>query len=540
MNTKKLKPSGKIFAQLLGTAVLSAAIAGAVSYLIVTQLPNPSVKPNSIEKNTTTVVEDGTGNIGAVTPSTEGKHPEFKVLHELNQALVTVAEAVKPSVVTVFTEKVYRVQRSPFAMSPFFNDPFFQQFFGGNGMERQDPRNREKPDTPYEERKSQGMGSGVIVSADGYILTNNHVVSEADDIKVRTLDNQLLVAKVIGADPKTDVAVIKVEGKDLKPIAQGDSDKLQVGEIVLAVGSPMSANLNHTVTQGIVSAKGRSNVGLAEYEDFIQTDADINPGNSGGALVNMDGALVGINTAIVTRSGGSQGIGFAVPINMARTVMQSLIENGEVVRAWLGVQVQDLTPELAQAMDLKDTNAVLVAAVQEGSPAEKAGLLAGDVVLDLNGNKVQTAAELRNKVSILPPGTVVKVTIKRESAQKELSVKLERMPDDSAATEKSGKAKTEKSELLGFEVAGITPAIAQRYSLSPKEKGVVVVAVDPSSAAYASGVREGDVVNSLNKQNIVSVGDFKKLSSGLKEGATVLLKLSRRGGTLFLAFNLNG
>lgn len=267
------------------------------------------------------------------------------ILRELNQAFIEIASEVTPSVVTVSTERVTRARMyDPFA--DFFNDPFFG-FFGnpGNGR-RQQPQEREF--------RQQGLGSGVIVSQDGYILTNNHVVAQADSIRVRMSDGRELGATVVGADPKTDIAVIRVNASGLTPIRRGNSDDLHVGEIVLAVGSPLNPNLAHTVTQGIVSAKGRSNVGLADYEDFIQTDAAINPGNSGGALVNLYGELVGINTAIASRSGGFQGIGFAVPVNMALHVMDALISGGRVVRGWLGVSIQDVDEEMARAMGMGD------------------------------------------------------------------------------------------------------------------------------------------------------------------------------------------
>ena len=270
-----------------------------------------------------------------VTESLNAADRPINTLRDFNHAFIDIAKAVNPTVVTVFTEKVFRV-RQTFGF-PFFNTPF-EQFFD---FPRQEPREREY--------RQQGLGSGVIVSEDGYILTNNHVIADADTIQVRMLDNRILPAKVIGTDPKSDIAVLKVESeKALPAIPFGNSDSLEVGEWVLAIGSPLSADLAHSVTSGIVSAKGRSNVGLAEYEDFVQVDAAINPGNSGGALINLDGKLVGINTAIVSRSGGFQGIGFAVPVNMARRVMESIIEHGTVIRGWLGVYIQDVNEATAR------------------------------------------------------------------------------------------------------------------------------------------------------------------------------------------------
>jgi len=383
------------------------------------------------------------------------------------------------------------------------------------------------------------MGSGVIVTADGYILTNNHVVSEADEIRVRTLENRTLVAKVIGTDPQTDVAVIKIDAKDLKPIVQGNSDKLRVGEIVLAIGSPMSANLAHTVTQGIVSAKGRSNVGLAEYEDFIQTDAGINPGNSGGALVNLDGELVGINTAIASRSGGSEGIGFAVPINMAHSVMEALMTKGEVVRSWLGVQAQDMTDELARAMSIKPQDGVLIAGVQDSSPAKKAGLQAGDVIYQIDGDKIESAAQLRNKIAVMSPRTKIRLSFLRDAKPKSLELVLEKLPSPEAIATVSAKEAQEVSNLLGFQVANLSQQLIQRYRLDRNSKGVVIVGINPDSNAASAGIREGDLVQALNKKPISGLDDFMAQTKTLKESQTILLKLARQGANLFIAFNLN-
>jgi len=433
---------------VLVVVVSALSAVGTQLYIEKTGLPSLAVWSSS---------EPSISEQAPMTPSTIESGFERKVdiksIRDLNEALVAISESVRPSVVTVFTEKVFKIRRSNPFMSPFFSDPFLERFFG-----RQPQGGRERDDdSNFEERRQQGMGSGVIVSSDGYILTNNHVISEADEIRVRTLDNRTLIAKVIGTDPQTDVAVIKVDAKDLKPVVQGNSDKLRVGEIVLAVGSPMSANLAHTVTQGIVSAKGRSNVGLAEYEDFIQTDAGINPGNSGGALVNLDGELVGINTAIASRSGGSEGIGFAVPINMAHLVMEALITKGEVVRSWLGVQAQDMTDELARAMSIKPQDGVLIAGIQDGSPAKKAGLQAGDVIYQINGDKIDSAAQLRNKIAVMSPGSKIKLSFLRDAKQRDLEFALEKLPSPEGATKVSTKETQEVSKLLGFQVSNLSP-----------------------------------------------------------------------------------
>jgi serine protease Do len=450
-------------------------------------------------------------------------------LHDLSNAFVEIAEQVNPTVVTVFTEKVYKVRQSlgPFS---FFGDPF-EDFFGDDFFFG--PRRRPQ-ETPEREYRQQGLGSGVIVSSEGYILTNNHVIADADTIYVRTMNDQTLSAKVIGKDPKTDIAVIKVEAKNLPAIKKGDSDKLRVGEWVLAIGSPLNPSLAHSVTQGIVSAKGRSNVGLADYEDFIQTDAAINPGNSGGALVNLDGELVGINTAIATRTGGFQGIGFAVPINMAQSVMESLIKHGKVVRGWLGVSIQDLNESMAKAMKLKDTEGTLVGEVVEDSPAQKAGIKDGDVIIEMNGKKIRNSAQLRNTVASTSPGTPVELKILRDGREKTIAVTLGEL----ASEVKSPQIRQSLQELLGFSVAAMSGAFAEKYELDPNLKGVVVTEIDQGSAAFRAGLREGDLIRSVNRQRIQTVSEFNQILQGAKRGDTVLLQIARRGGSLYLAFEL--
>ncbi|MDZ7266797.1 MAG: DegQ family serine endoprotease [candidate division KSB1 bacterium] len=454
---------------------------------------------------------------------------QIATLRDLNNAFIEIAEAVNPTVVTVFTEKVYRVRETLSPFSFFFDDPlrdFWGEDFFGPRPRRQTP--------PEREYRQQGLGSGVIVSAEGYILTNNHVIADADTIYIRTMDGRTIAAKVVGADPKTDIAVLKVEAKNLPVIKKGDSDRLRVGEWVLAIGSPLSPNLAHTVTQGIVSAKGRSNVGLADYEDFIQTDAAINPGNSGGALVNLDGELVGINTAIASRSGGFQGIGFAVPINMAENVMQSLIKHGKVVRGWLGVSIQDLNEAMARAMKLKNTEGALVGEVVENSPAEKAGFQEGDVILEMEGRKIRNAAQLRNHVATTAPGTAVKFKILREGREHMLTATLGELPAD----RKAPQVKQSLQELLGFSVTELNRELAEQYDLGTNVKGVVVTAIDQASPAFRAGLRKGDLIRSVNRKRVQTVADFNAALAGASKGDTVLLHLTRRDGNLFIAFEL--
>ncbi|MEW6585157.1 MAG: DegQ family serine endoprotease, partial [Nitrospirota bacterium] len=329
------------------------------------------------------------------------------ILSKTSRAMAEIVAAVKPAVVNISsTQKV----KGGGMQSPFLDDPFFRRFFGNR-----------PPDKPREHKRS-GLGSGVIVDKNGYILTNNHVVKGADEIKVKLSDNREFTGKVIGSDPQTDLAVVKIDSDNLPVLKLGDSDRLQIGETVLAVGNPFG--LNQTVTSGIVSATGRANVGIADYEDFIQTDAAINPGNSGGALVNVSGELVGINTAIFSTSGGYQGIGFAIPSNMAKSVMESLISSGKVVRGWLGIYIQPLTKELAKQFNISDEKGALVGDVIEDSPAEKAGMQRGDIVLEFEGKKVEDPRSLRNMVAGTRPGKEVTVKLVRDGKQKTVKVKI--------------------------------------------------------------------------------------------------------------------
>lgn len=443
-------------------------------------------------------------------------------LRDFNQALIDIAAAVKPTVVTVSTERIMTVRQR----SPFSNDPFFDFFFG--------PRNRDRGQPPRQrEYRRQGLGSGVIVSNDGYVLTNNHVIQDADSIFVRTFDGNRYPAEVVGADPKTDIAVIRIEAEELPAIPLGDSDDLQVGEMVMAIGSPMSENLAYTVTQGIVSATGRSNVGLADYEDFIQTDAAINPGNSGGPMVNINGELVGINTAIASQSGGFQGIGFAVPSNMATRVMYSLIEEGRVVRGWLGVTIQPLDPALAQAMGLEETKGALVGDVLPDTPADEAGVQPGDVIVGMNGNTIEDFQELRNRIAATSPGTRVTFDIVREGERIEIGVKLGELPGEIAQV-----GGEDLSDVVGFSVSGLTPDLAERYDIAQGLSGVVVTGVDPGSSAARQGLQEGDLIRSVNRQRVSSVDGFNSIIAQIDQGSTVLLRVHREGSSFFLAFRL--
>jgi serine protease Do len=383
--------------------------------------------------------------------------------------------------------------------------------------------------------KEQSLGSGVVVSPDGYIITNNHVVEKSDEIKVTLFDQQNYKGKIVGTDPKTDIAVIKISAKNLPAIKWGDSEILQVGEFVLAFGNPYS--LGHTVTMGIVSAVGRANVGVADYENFIQTDAAINPGNSGGPLVNIKGELVGINTAIFSRTGGYQGIGFAVPSNMAKSVMTQLINDGKVTRGWLGVTIQNLTPELAKEFGLKKSTGALVTDIFRGSPAEKADLKRGDIILEVNGKNIRNVEALRNIVAQSKVGSSIELKVRRESKTFPVSVSITEFPQDlahAAPGDSEDDILAKDRDLAGLNVMNLTRDIAKQLGLSNNEKGVVIVKVAPNSAADEAGLKKGDVIQEMNKKRIRDFDDYNTVLPGIREGDTVLLFINRSGNKFYI------
>ncbi len=376
-----------------------------------------------------------------------------------------------------------------------------------------------------------GLGSGVIVSADGYIITNYHVVKDADEIKVLLSDKKEYTGKVIGSDSKTELSVIKIDAAGLPTVSWGNSDILQVGEVVLAVGNPYG--LNQTVTMGIVSALGRANVGIADYEDFIQTDAAINPGNSGGALVNVRGELVGINTAIYSTSGGYQGIGFAIPSNMVKSVMNSLIKKGKVVRGWLGVAIQKITPELAKQFNLKDEKGALVGDVVENSPAEKAGLKRGDVIIEYDGRKIEEPNVLRNMVANTLPGETHQVTAVRENKTLSLPIVIGELPTSAQEEVVAGEF---ENVMKGITVQDMTPAISEKLKIPERIKGVIISDVAEDSVA-AGVLAQGDVIQEINRQKIGSAKDYQELVSKLKKDEDVLLLIFRRGSSLYVTLS---
>jgi len=430
-----------------------------------------------------------------------------------------VVKAVLPTVVNISSSKVVR---TPAQFSQIPMDPFFRQFFGDEFGDRFNiPR----------ERREKSLGSGVIVSPEGYVLTNNHVVDGATDVRVTLSDKREVKARVVGTDPKTDIAVLKIDdGNKLPAITIGDSSKVQVGDYALAVGNPFG--VGQTVTMGIISATGRGGLGIEDYEDFIQTDAPINPGNSGGALVNDRGELVGINTAILSQgSGGSQGIGFAVPANLARQVMDQILKNGKVTRAYLGIVPQDVTPSIAKAFGEKEAKGVVIGDVSPGSPAQEAGLQRGDILLAVNGKPITDSNQLRMGISMMPPGTEVKLQVLRNGNEREMAVKLAEMPTQQAkANNETGGL---EGALEGVEVANLTPRTAQQLGLPAETKGVVVTDISPSSPAADSGLRKGDVIQEVNRQSVKNVSEFQEAVR--KAGKEPLLLVNRRGTTLFVA-----
>jgi serine protease Do len=432
------------------------------------------------------------------------------VLSKVSEALVEVVAAVRPSVVNISTTRIIQRRGST---SPFFNDPFFRRFFGDEMF-----REFEKP----REEKRSSLGSGTIVREDGYILTNNHVIKEAETIKVTLSDKREFEGKVIGTDPKSDLAVIKIDAKDLPALKWGDSDKLRVGEMVIAVGSPYG--LSQTVTSGIVSAKGRANVRIADYEDFIQTDAAINPGNSGGPLLNVRGELVGINTAIFSTSGGYQGIGFAIPSNMADVVLQSLIKEGKVIRGWLGVSIQTVTKELAEQFGIEEGRGALVSDVVEDSPAEKAGLKRADVIVKYNGRNVEDSLGLRNMVAATLPGNEVKITVVRDGKELVLPVTIAELTDELRGLEGSY-----ENVLRDIHIQDLTPELRQSLGVSKRVKGVVI-----TDAPESTRLKRGDVILEVNRKPVEIVEEYDKVASKIKEGQDVLLLVYRDGGVFYM------
>ncbi|MBN2281878.1 MAG: Do family serine endopeptidase [Candidatus Marinimicrobia bacterium] len=438
---------------------------------------------------------------------------EMASVVSLNQAFVKIAENVSPAVVTITTTKVINTP------SYFTEDEFFRRFFGipEGGLKQ----------------KSTALGSGVIVNEKGYILTNNHVVENGEEIKVKLDDKREYDAEIVGTDPRTDIAVIKIDGKKLPYAVLGSSEKLKVGEWVAAIGSPLREDLAHTITAGIVSAKGR-NLDLGNtIGSFIQTDAAINPGNSGGALVNIKGELIGINTAIATDGGrGNIGIGFAIPIDLAKKIMSDLIEDGKVNRAWVGVGLQEIDDETAKANDLQDIGGALVNNVMKGSPAEKAGLDFGDIIIKVDNEMVKDVGHLQYLIASKEVGQKVDLTIIRNGKEKIFKMELAEWPDDLAATG-TGEPEENEIEHYGIKVTEITPLAAEKYEINPDESGILVTAAERDSEFKA-----GDIIKRIDNKKIGTVKEFKEVLKGIdKEYFMVLVK--RGQNTFFITLEKN-
>ena len=435
---------------------------------------------------------------------------------ETSRAFSEIVGAVSPAVVNISTTKV--VKREPGA-GP--EDPFFD--FLGPFHDFSLPK----------KWKERSLGSGVIVSPDGYIITNNHVVEKSDEIKITLPDRRTFRGIIVGADPKTDIAILKIDASNLPTLKWGDSDTLQVGEFVLAIGSPYG--LSNTVTMGIISAVGRANVGIADYEDFIQTDAAINPGNSGGPLVNIKGELIGINTAIFSRTGGYQGIGFAVPCNMVRLIMEQLMQQGKVTRGWIGVTIQELTPELAHEFGLKKSKGALVSDVAKDSPAGKAGIKRGDVIIELNGKEIKDVSSLRNMVAQSKAGS--EITLKMLRSGKELTVRvvIVELPREVAEVAPARLAPDPEARVLtGLTVMNLTREIIRQLGFTKDEKGVVVVRVEPGSPADDAELKKGDIIKEINRKEIDSIEAFNRSSTNIKRNEAVLMFINRSGKKLYV------
>ncbi len=431
-----------------------------------------------------------------------------------------LADSVKHSVVNISTTKVIKgAPLQPFGgpNSPFgrfFGDDFFNHFFGNR---------------PQGEMKTHALGSGFVISGDGFILTNNHVVKKADEIKVKLDSGTEYDAKIIGVDPKTDLALIKVKpDKNFpKPVKLGESDAIRVGDWVMAVGNPFG--LGQTVTTGIISAKGRI-IGAGPYDDFLQTDAAINPGNSGGPLFNMEGEVVGINTAIIAHG---QNIGFAIPINMAKELLPQL-KSGKIIRGWLGVMIQDITPDLAKSFGLSTTKGVLVSDVTKDSPAEKAGLKRGDVIARFAGKEIRDSHMLSRTVAATRPKTDVSIDVIRDGKEKSIQVEIGTMPQN------LGTLSPENAEGWGMAVQDLTPDLARKLNLNSDEEGVVISGVKPGSPAAEAGLRAGDLIKEVNRKRIKDLDDYNEAIQKTAKGDGVLLLVKRGDGTLFVVLKKSG
>ncbi|MBI5505577.1 MAG: DegQ family serine endoprotease [Deltaproteobacteria bacterium] len=498
----------------LCTVALSGAVAGAIltGSVVSTpeQLHSPACRPASSALRC------------AVERVSELLTPAAAEAHYPAVDLADVAERATAAVVNISSTKISKVPEH-LDESPSMDNPLFRQFFGL-------PPGFSLP----QERRTQSLGSGVIASADGMVLTNNHVVEQADEIRVTLADRREFDAEIVGRDPKSDIAVVRLKGDlaNLHVLPFGDSDQLRLADTVLAIGNPFG--VGQTVTMGIVSATGRANVGIADYEDFIQTDAAINPGNSGGALLNIRGELVGINTAIVSRSGGYQGVGFAIPSNMAREIMNSLVATGKVQRGWLGVAIQPIDRDLAEALGVDQGRGVLVADVTANGPAAEAGIERGDVITAIDGKAIESTGQLRNIVAGHQIGTKVKVDVIRDKKEKTFRVGLGELPrgkDDEPQQE----SRNAEGPLSGLTVDNLTADTRERFEVpAAVARGALVTGIQRNAAAARTGVTPGDVILEINRKQVRNADDFRSLAAKVADDESALLLLARRGGTAFL------
>ena len=445
------------------------------------------------------------------------KDSDVELLQKISRGYEKIAKTVKPSVVTITSEKTLKIKSA---------DPFEEFFFGMPFGRNNHGRNL----------KQRALGSGVIISEDGYILTNNHVVEGADELKIKLSDGTEYKGKIIGTDSKTDLGLIKIDAKDLIPVKIGDSGQLEVGQWVLAVGSPFE--LNQTVTTGIISALKRNNLNLTEYEDFIQTDAAINPGNSGGPLLNLKGELIGINTAIVSKSGGNQGIGFAIPVNLAMKIYEELKENKKVVRGWLGVGIEELTVQKAEVFGLKDNKGVLVSNIFEKSPAALGGLETGDIILEVDGEKTSDPSSLKNIIAFKEPGTKIKLKIWRKGAEKNITVEIGERDSDGQYY-LSGSYYDAK---LGLKLREIDNDIAEKFRLDENTEGVIITSIDENGDLSNSPLKAGDVISQViykgRRYDINNIDDYMNIRKDIKEGNTFGLYIKRGHSGFFVTLQL--
>lgn len=436
----------------------------------------------------------------------------------MSQAFVDVSRKVTPSIVMIVNEEKLENARGEDGQQLFGDDDLFQRFFNFSPQQR--------------DQIQRTLGSGVIISSDGFIVTNNHVVNASTKLMVTLPDGKRVPGKIIGSDPKTDLALIKVQATGLQSISFGKYSDIEVGEWVLAFGSPFGEAMQHSVTAGIISAKGRSNVGIADYEDFLQTDAAINPGNSGGALVDLDGNLIGINTAILSASGSNAGVGLAIPISMVQTVVNQLKTSGRVVRGYLGVTIQDLNDDMKRSLKLDRYEGAVVSNVEKGSPAEQAGLKPYDVIISVNGQRMKNNTEVRDLVASLKPGTEAQLGIVRDGKEQTLTVKV---AEQKAEANTPGSNK-EDQQKLGMELQNLSPSLARQLG-SDRTKGVVITNVVSGSVAEEAGLQQGDIIFEVNRQRVDSVRDFKSVLGSTKDDS-VLLAIERQGQTFFVTLQL--